>query len=80
MINTIKTLEIKTLTVFNSFFAKNNILCFFLFFLFFFLISTVIFYYTAEIVMPTGKLTYKRNTKIGTHQLTAEMKIKKCCI
>ena len=51
-----------------------------LFPVFFFLISTVIFYYTAEIVMPTGKLTYKRNTKIGTHQLTAEMKIKKCCI
>ena len=79
MINTIKTLEIKTLTVFNSFFANNNILCFFLFFLFFFLISTVIFYYTGEIVMPTGKLTYTK-TEIGTHQLTAEMKIKKCCI
>ena len=50
-----------------------------LFPVFFFLISTVIFYYTGEIVMPTGKLTYTK-TEIGTHQLTAEMKIKKCCI
>ena len=77
MHESIVTLEIKTLTVFNLFFPENDTLsCFFLFFLMidlYLLIPAIIaqiFNHTAEFVMPTGTLTNEANTDIRTHLLT----------
>ena len=71
--------------LFNLVCANNTILsCFFFFFLIidlYFVIPEVIaqiFNPTAELVMPKGIPTNEANSEIKTHQVTAEVKIRKC--
>ena len=84
MLESIKTLEIKSYMLFNLDFASNTVLsCFFLFFLFvglcFFIsvVLTQIFNAIGELVIPTGIPTKKVKAEIETHPVIVKIYIYK---
>ena len=87
----IRALEIKTSSLFNSDFANYNIsLCFFFFFFaliidlyLYWLIPAVItqlFNPIAELVIPIGIPTKEAKAEMEIHPVTVEIKISKCSI
>ena len=79
-----KTLEIRTLMVFNFDFANNTILSCFFFILFiiylYFLIPVVIaksLIHTAELIILTGKQIHAANAEIETQPVITEDRISK---
>ena len=80
----IKPLEIKTFTLFNSNFANDNILSCFFFVLIIDLyfsvpaVITQIFNPVAELVIPIGIPTKEAKPEMETHPLTVEIKISNC--
>ena len=85
MCESIKTLEIRTLIVFNVYFPNNIILsCFFFFFLIidlYLLIPAVIaqtFIPNVDLRIPTGTQTNEANGEIEIQPVAVEAKISQC--